>query len=234
MNSLIDQLKEASPKEEYRISGATWNLLRNILRSLHRGDNVNSSPTVKRNQNGNAGFTLEVIPTPPGVISSVPFGVSWRINPNDPSGNTYQAMVNVDSDLLLSLKPTNNMTVTGLGSWFDFIPNDVITLWIPVTDGVPQSATIQSYGQGTTTFDPDANAWASGDNSYVINGGSGTAEQTGINVMLAYSIPRTDNGKPYLIQCITTHLRLEWGAIDGLGAYFPFSAPSRRYGITGP
>lgn len=172
-----------------------------------------------------------------GGVKPFPFQVLWRPNPDDPSGNTFQAMVNVESDLLQSLRPDDNLTITGLGSWFDFIPNDVIALYIVVDPSsypyVATSATIQSYGQETTIFDPTKDAWSMDDDSYVFDDGGSPPQQIGINFLIAYSTP-DDAGKPFLVQACDTHLVLQMTAIDYVPALFPLPAPYRRYGITTP
>lgn len=124
------------------------------------------------------------------------------------------------------------MTITGLDTWFDLIANDVIALYIVVSDYTAVSATIQSYGQGTTTFDPTLAAWDSGDNSYVFDDGGTPSKQIGINILIAYSTPKGD-GSPYLVQAQFDHLLLENCDIEGQPAIYDFSH-RERYGITAP
>lgn len=145
---------------------------------------------------------------------------------------TYQAMVNPDSTLMLSNKPNDNLAITGLGTWFNFIANDVVALYIIVATYAATSATIQSYGVGNTTFDPTLSAWQPSDNSYVFDDAGTPPSQIGINILLGYSTPDS-LGKPYFVQAQFNHLLLENCTIDGFPAIYDFSH-RERYGITAP
>jgi hypothetical protein len=176
------------------------------------------------------GTTLNINVPPTPSVNPTPFQVTTRPDPNNPG--QFQAMVNLQSDLLISSQPNKNLTVTGLNTWFPFIANDLISLYIVISKYVVQSATIQSYGMGTTTFDPTLAAWSSGDNSYVFNDGATPPFQIGANIMLAYSTPDA-LGNPYLVQAQFDHILLENCSIDGYPAIYDFSH-RRRYGITAP
>lgn len=185
--------------------------------------------------------TIQVTRSPGGTLADViagaaaaattfPFKITWRVNPSNPS--LFQAMVEADSTVMLSGQPNNNLAVTGLGTWFDFLSTDVIALYIVVASYVAISATIQSYGQGNTTFDPTLAAWNAGDNSYVFDDGGTPPSQIGINILLGYSTPDA-NGNPFLVQSQFTHVLLENCSIDGEPAIFDWSH-RERYGITAP
>lgn len=225
------------PSKFYLVSGKTLAGIQDRMDALWGGDNIQRGPGIFRRGSGTGGFSLaargvnQAVPASPQV-SNIPFGISTRADPGDPTGNTFQAMVNLASDILQSLKPNDNLAVTGLGAWFPLIATDVIALWIPVSSYAPVSATIQSYGLGTTTFDPTLAAWSSGDNSYVFDDGMTPPSQIGINILLAYSTP-DPTGKPFLIQCQLNHVLLELGFIEGEPALYDWSH-RRRYGITYP
>jgi len=169
---------------------------------------------------------------PLGGAQTFPFQITWGPDPANPG--QYLAKVNPDSTLMLSCKPNDNLAITGLGVSFPFIANDVIALYIVVSDYAAQSATIQSYGMGTTTFDPTLEAWGTGDNTYVFDDGATTPnqKQIGINILLGYSTPDS-TGKPYFVQTQFTHMLLVNCVIDGYAAIYDFS-PRERYGITAP
>lgn len=199
------------------------------------GDNIQRGPGIRRRGSGSAGFSLASA-TPQQRLTfipkvQVPFGISIRVNPSDPS--LFQGMVNPQSDILLSPGQGSDwLACSGLGAWFNLIANDVVTIFIPISSFVPASATVQSYGQGTTTFDPTLPAWDSSDNGFVFDDGGTPPNQAGMNIMIGYTTPDA-HGKPYLIQCQTNHMLIENSNIAGRPALYEFSH-RRRYGITAP
>jgi len=179
------------------------------------------------------GTTINIRNVPENAVDDLgPFEIAWRTNPADPTGNTFQAKVSKNSDYLKSTKPNDSLSVTGLDSWFPFLTTDVITIFSPVTSYVPTSATVQSYGLGTTSFDPTSDPWNTGDNGIVFDDGGTPPVQQGLNVLLAYSTPDL-KGKPYVIQSQLDHILIESGIIAGRAAVYDFSH-RRRYGITAP
>lgn len=163
-----------------------------------------------------------------------PFQITPKPDPANPG--QFLAQVNTDSTVMKSLKPDDNLTVTGLGTDFPFIANDVIALYIVVSQSptpyAAVSATIQSYGAGTTTFDPTLGPWNPIDNSFVFDDGGTPPKQIGINILLGYSTPDL-LGNPYFVQAQTTHMLLENCDINGKPAIYDFSH-RERYGITAP
>lgn len=176
------------------------------------------------------GQTVNARRTRQGTNIIAPFNLAVRRNPDDPL--LFQAMVNEDSDCMLSMKPTNWISIVGLGTWFNLIANDVITIYMPVTNYIPTSAHVQSYGMGTTTFDPTSDPWNSGDNGIVFDDSATPPAQAGLNIMIAYSTPDAHDN-PYVIQCQNNHLLIEAGIIAGRACVYDFSH-RRRYGITAP
>lgn len=164
-----------------------------------------------------------------------PFELKKRARPGDKTGMLFDVMVNPDSTVMKSLKPNDNLTCTGLGVWIPLIANDVIAAFMVIANYIPISATIQSYGLGTTTFDPTLAAWNSGDNSYVYDDGAtppAAPKQIGANILIGYSTPDS-KGKPFLIQAQRDHILMENSQLDGFPAVFDFSH-RERYGITAP
>jgi hypothetical protein len=180
-------------------------------------------------QIGPLGQAVNVTIPKAAVSGYDPFQVVMRSAPGNP--NEFEAAVNPDSDLLKSLLPSDSLSITGLGVWFPFIGNDLISLYITVANYVGLTATIQSYGRGNTSFDPNTRAWNGDDDCFVFDNGSSPPSQSGINLLIAYSYP-SSTGAPVLIQSARDHLILTNCAIDGRPAIYPFPAPNRRYGIT--
>lgn len=179
------------------------------------------------------GLVFNAVIDPAEAAELGPFGIKLRSNPDDPSGNTFQAMVNIESDILLSPRQSSDfLACTGLGVWVPAIPNDVFAIYIVIAGGVPTSATFQSYGQGSTVFDPTKGPWSTSDDSFVFDDGGTPPAQIGINILIGYTTPDA-KGKPYLIQAQTNHILIEQGIIQGRGALYDFSH-RRRYGITAP
>lgn len=159
----------------------------------------------------------------PQTILDFPWQVTITV-----SGGSSFATVNKKSDLLLSLKPNDNITVTGLGSPFPFIPgNDLIWIYMVVASQTVTSATIQSYGQGNSGFNPTLNAW---DNSggYVQDDGGTPPDQIAANVMIFESY--TDGlGNVVNKQQANTHFVIKNMCIDGQPAQFVQPSPYGRY-----
>jgi hypothetical protein len=223
------------PSKVYLVRGKTLQRMQDDIDSLWGGDNIQTGPGILRRGSGDAGFSLASkpgsarAPAPPSS-NSFPFKIRVRTNPSNPA--LLQRMVNPDSTVMLSGKPNDNLSVTGLGVWESFIANDVIALFIVVASGVAMSATIQSYGAGNTTFDPNLSAWDASDQSFVFDDGGTPPLQIGINILIGYSTPDA-HGKPFLVQAQSTHILLEQDVIMGRAALFDFSH-RERYGITAP
>lgn len=223
------------------VSGKTLAAIQGRQDQLWAGDNIQRGPGIYRRGSGTGGFSLaargggQQVPQSPSTPNSFPFQITYRQTPFTPPAvwdGTYQMMVNPDSTVMLSGKPNDNLSVTGLGVWRPFIANDVIALYIVVSGYAATTATIQSYGLGTTTFDPTLAAWAAGQNSYVFNDLGTPPLQIGINILLGYSTP-TMTGAPFFVQAQFDHVLLENSDIDGQPAIFDFSH-RERYGITAP
>jgi hypothetical protein len=220
----------------YLVPGKWLRIIFDILTQLWRGENVNKGPNIRIRQYGLGGYSISGANQPggSGVAGGSPWQVTMRPDPDNPG--QFQAMVNVNSDLLNSLCPNDWTAVTGLGSWFPLIANDVIWIYIIVAGSsgyfTVTSGTIQSYGMGNSGFNPSLYAW---DNTggYVQNDGGSPPNQIAANVMIAYTQPDT-NGNPYLFQACSTHLMMRNLNIDGEAAIFPLPSPYRRYGLTVP
>lgn len=158
--------------------------------------------------------------------SDHPFKVTMRNHPT--AENRYQALVNVNSSLMKSLKPDDRQIITGLDEWFELITTDVIWLGIVFTPGTTTitSASIDSYGLGDS-FDPTAAAW-SANNSYCEGDGTAENEHQTSRVMIAYTFPG-DDGSPTLHQTCYTHLVLQNMCIDLKAATFPMPSPYGPY-----
>jgi len=236
MSDLLD-VSKISPNKAYFVKGKT---LLGILKSLDRvegGENVERGPGIYIRRGGRgAGYTISAKVSGSGGVFGAsapgPFGVSYWPNPDDPSGNTFLAQVNEDSDILKSSASNDWLSCTGLGSPFPLISNDVI--WVSISFGFSYnaiSAKIKSYGLGDSDFDPSIiTPWTT--NSFVKNNGADVPIQTEANILIGYSTPDT-NGKPYFIQAQRDHLLLENIDIGGLPAVYDCSH-RRRYGITAP
>ena len=178
-----------------------------------------------------AGISVPAQPTP--------FAITLSPDPSTPGA--LLATVG-EGTVMLSGKPDNNLSVSGLGSAFSTNPGssgtaegtvlDIFALYIVVAGYVATSATIQSQFAETSNFDPTLAAWEPSDQSYVFDDGGTPPSQIGINVLLGYTIADA-TGNPFLIQCQTTHVLLENSFIDSEPAIFDFSH-RERYGITAP
>jgi len=153
-----------------------------------------------------------------------PFKVLTRPKPDSTTG-AVQAGVIYWSGLYKSLRPDDNMTITGLLSedgttgWFDLDPTDAI--WLKVTfntSGVPTAANIESWGT-SKEFEIDLYAWV--ENSYCEDDGEATPTHKYSRKLIAYSVP-DDNGKPKLTQVMSHDQILRNVCIDGRPARYPF------------
>lgn len=142
---------------------------------------------------------------------------------------TYQAKINYNSDLLLSLKPSDNLPISGLDTWFPLIANDVIWIYIVVSNQTAVSAKIQSYGQGDGGFNPTLAAWDD-DGGYVQDDGGSPPNQIAANVMLGWSTPDA-SGAPRFVQVASTHFVVKSMCIDGRPAQFVQPSPYGKYGV---
>jgi hypothetical protein len=219
----------------YLVPGKWLHVVFDILTQLWRGENVNKGPNIRIRQYGLGGYSISGASQTggSGAGQQTPWQVTVRADPANPG--QFQAMVNVNSDLLNSLAPDDYATVTGLGTWFPLIANDVIWLELAIGGLFATSATIKSYGMGNSEFDPAiTNPWST--NSFVQNDGGSPPDgpnQTFAIFLVAYATPDS-NGNPYLVQACSTHLVMENRNINSLAAVFPGPSPYRRYGITAP
>lgn len=157
---------------------------------------------------------------------SAPFPFQVLTRPKKGSPGSFEAKVELHSDLMKSGQPNDNLTITGLDTWFAFIATDVICVSIDVTDLVPSGATIRSYGQGNTTFDPTFPAWDPTMDGYLVSDGGDPAAQAGAFILIASSVP-DDHGNPKLTQHQFTHMLLEEKCIAGISSIFDWSHRSR-------
>lgn len=193
---------------------------------------------------GGAGTSVQTSPTGQVINALVgratPLGdFPWKVTKRakrDEEGRVlpgqFQALVSINSDILLSPKLDDNLEVTGLGSWFDLISSDVIWIYVVVSDQSATSATIQSYGQGNSGYNPTAGAWDDS-GGFVQNDGGTPPSQIALNQMIAYTTPDL-KGNPYLIQSAFNHFEVYSRCVEGLPAQMMKPASSRRYGITAP
>jgi hypothetical protein len=156
--------------------------------------------------------------------NTVPFFVTTRTNPSNSS--LFQAKVSI-GDLLLSLQPSNNLTITGLDTWFNLDANDLIWIYITVLNYAATAATIQSYGQGNSRFTPTLAAWDD-TGGFVQDDGGIPPKQIAANCMVAESTANS-NGKPVITQKLFNNLLIENCSIDGVAAIFPFPSTYGRY-----
>lgn len=171
--------------------------------------------------------------------SSRPFFITITGNATD----GFFATVNTNSYILTSAQPASSLDIDGsggtgvaLGVPFPFDPyNDCISLYIIVDNSTtpltPTNAGIQSWGAGTSNFDPTLPAWDPSDESFVFDDGASTPQQIGINILLGYASTDEDTGLPFFIQCQDENILLENCNIDNRPAVYDFShrAP---YGLT--
>jgi hypothetical protein len=156
------------------------------------------------------------------------FNHPWKVSvrPKADAEGEFEAMVNSNSYLLQSLQPDDDQTVTDLGTWFDFIANDVIWIEITIDAGEITGASIDSYGQGDSTFDPTADAYTSG--AFVEDDGGSPLSQTKARMIIAYSVPDGD-GNPTLTQVAFNHVVMRYFCLLGISTGFPMPSPYGRY-----
>lgn len=155
---------------------------------------------------------------------STPFFVTKRANPDSPG--QFQAMVS-SGDLLKSLQPSDNLTITGLNSWFPLIANDVIWIYIVIDSYAAQSATIQSYGLGNNGFDPTTEAWDN-EGGFVQDDAGTPPSQIAANCMIAESVPDA-KGNPSITQKLFSNLIMTNCFLVFEPAIFPLPSPYGRY-----
>lgn len=164
------------------------------------------------------------IPSPPVPF---PFQVTWRTNPADSSGNTFQFKVQLNSSLYpsssLGASGGNNLVITGLDTWTNMTAND--TFWLvaavdpttlTVTAGTP---TIHNYGNGNSDYDPTASPISVG--GIVEQNTSSPPVQIWLRKVIADSIADA-NGKPTIRQYVQTDLVIYNVAIYGYPAVYPY------------
>lgn len=149
---------------------------------------------------------------------NTPFAVIKRQKPN--ALGAWEAQVNINSTLLLSIIPNDIQVITGLNSWFDLDGEDFIWLDISIGDTFITSATIASWGIGSNpTFTPNASPGASdGPFNYTTTtdvSGNLTFIQTRARIPIALSHD-DDQGNPVLTQLLFSNLIMETSAYNGL------------------
>jgi hypothetical protein len=227
----IDQIKDFDQGESI-VSSEFREKLNNLVEAC-RSNTITSvvGGQVKHGKNGTSiVINKQIIDTSETVKEDVfPFKIFTRTNPSNPL--LFQARVYDKSDVLKSINLTDKLNVTGLttyntdgsvkeSSWFSYISNDVIYLTYTIGDA---SATIHSYGQGDSGFNPASTA---GDASSVIAISGGT--QTTWRIMLGYSLS-DDDGNPVLTQTWNTHVLISNGCITGKGCVYDFTSPRGAY-----
>jgi len=154
--------------------------------------------------------------------ANTPFLVKTR--KNSQSG-LWEAYVNF-GDLLNSLQPDDNTTITGLETWIPLDANDVLWIEITISNYSIIGATLHSYGLGDSEFDPTAAPW---DNGGFVQDDNGTPpKQISASCIIAQSEPDT-NGSPSVTQKLFSNLLLMACCLDGFPAIFPFPSPYGRY-----
>jgi hypothetical protein len=147
----------------------------------------------------------------------------------------YTATVNPESDLLLSLNPSNSQTITGLGVPLTIDPtNFLIWLYITISYGTVTAATIQhgaysggSFDPSKPTYDPSYESWISNDDATPPT----PKTQISTNVMIAYSGTTSTADKPVIVQACSTHLYMDERCISGIASLVALPSPYRRYGV---
>lgn len=167
MNSLIDALNQiiATPAEEYKIKGDTFNLLRRLIIALWRGENIGQSATISRTANGPAGILLNAKgggrPASPGSypwhIYNTTTGSTGQIQVNGGDGQVAQLngfVCNVNgnpSDTQIGMPPAYpQLAVTGNGYIYAYA--------VPTTAGTASPlASLDLYYEGTAQTQDTAN-----------------------------------------------------------------------------
>ncbi len=223
-------------KKRYWVSGKTLLIIFGLIERLWKGDNVGAGLNIIKKAAAGGGYSLAATGKSSlgGGSGAFPWQVSIRSNPDDPS--LFQASVEIESDLLKSLKANDSQNVTGLGTWFDFIASDVIWLEISISSYTSSSASIDSYGQGDSAFDPTAEAWTTGGYVESSDNSNPTASQIVLRVLLAHSYPDPDTGAPTLVQDAFDHLLLSFYPTGVLArpAVVALPSPYREYFIPSP
>jgi len=160
-------------------------------------------------------------PTSPLNFQDFPFQVLWRYNPADPTKNTFQAMVGLNSSLLLSSNLFDNTPITGLNTWFNLLANDTIWMRATVSGYVvtPGTPTIHSFGNGDTDYNPTAAPWTTG--GIVENDGASPPNQTLFRKVIAVSTADV-NGKPSIKQYVTTDMVIKNIFLTPEPAIYPY------------
>ena len=161
------------------------------------------------------------IPGSPSTPQAFPFQVIWRNNPADPTGNTFQAKVQLNSNLLLSSNLYDTTPITGLDTWFALDAND--TIWLSaavsslaVTPGTP---TIHSYGMGNSDYSPGATPWTTG--GIAENDSGSPPNQTLFRKVVATSVADA-KGKPSIKQYVQTDMVVQNISLNGEAAVYPY------------
>jgi hypothetical protein len=197
-------------------------------------EKLNAMVDLSRKNRPLASSSVNVQQTPGGCILTSPIGRGgssgsanhpWKVSVRPKAGfpGEFEAMVNSSSDLLQSLQPNDNQTVTGLGTWFELIADDVIWIEITIDAGEVTGASIDSYGQGDSTFDPTADAYTS--DAFVEDDGEASPSQIKARMLVAF----TDSNIS-LTQVAFNHVVMRYFCLLGISTAFPFPSPYGRYG----
>lgn len=163
-----------------------------------------------------------MLPPGGGNVDTNPFTVTWRVNPADPTGTTFQAKVNLNSNLLLSSNLYDNTPITGLDTWTACTAND--TWWLLATTSgnvvTPGTPTIHNFGNGNTDYNPTASPWTTGGIAESDNA-SPVSSQILFRKVIATSVADA-NGRPNIKQYVQTDLVMKNIALNGQACIYPF------------
>ncbi len=157
---------------------------------------------------------------------------AWKIATRQKQGSPgqYECKIELESDLLKSLKPNDRQIVTGLDDWFTFFANDLIWLHLQIGEFGIIGSTIYSYGQGDEDLDPTAQAWTVGGYVEADDNDDPLSTQNVLKVMLAFAYPNAA-GAPILVQAADSHFVLKIEPVIGRPALVPVSSPYRAWYI---